>query len=378
VQINGGWDGLNILPEVDHPNYALARPTIGLPKAKVLTLEAGAKHYWHPSMAAFKTLYDNGDLAIIENIGYPNPNLSHFTSEKKWYAGDATVRSAATGWLSHYLTKGYSGSFQIPAIDLEARLNGAFLGSRVPVFRRIADYQFLFDTNYYARLDNSTQLETLLSNGAVTRLGDNNVQFVADSTVDAVNDSALLQSVGSSYSPRATYPNGRFAESLQVVSRYITGGLKSQIYYTNTGGFDHHANEAVASAPETGDFANKIEAVSASIKAFLDDVKAYGKEKKVVVMVFSEFGRRFGENGAVGTDHGHGGVAFLAGEPVTGGRYGTPPDLDQATTPYDRYYIPFDTRSTDFRSMYATVIENWFGVNHSTILNGTYPLLGAL
>jgi uncharacterized protein (DUF1501 family) len=350
-----------------------------LPKSKLLTLQSGADHYWHPSLQPFKTLFDNGDLAIIENIGYPNPNLSHFTSEKKWYSADPSAQSAGEGWLSNYLENAYPGSFAIPAINLGARLNGSFLGSRVPVFRRITDYQFEFDQNYFNRLDNGLQREAMLNNGKVLRVGSHeNVQFVSDSTVDAANDSELLQSIGSTYSPRASYRNTNLGRSLQIVARYISGGLESQIYYASTGGFDTHANQTVSGAPETGAFATGIADVSGNIKAFLDDMRSYGKNKKVVVMVYSEFGRRFGENGSLGTDHGHGGTAFLAGEPVTGGRYGTPPDLSAATSPYNRYYIPFDANSTDFRSMYATVLQNWFGVNHTPILNGTYPLLGAL
>ena len=379
LQINGGWDGLNILAEVDHPKYVAARPGIGLPKAGVYPVQSGAKHYWHPAMLPFKGLFDRGDLAIIENVGYPSPNLSHFTSEKKWYSADVGASSVDTGWLSNYLTKGYSGSFSIPAINVGSRLNESFKGSRLPVFQRVADYQFEFDSNYYAQLDDGVQLDTLGNNGGVSRLGaPESVKFVGDTAVDAIRDTELLQSLGSSYSPRASYPNTSLGRTLQTVSAFVTGGLETQVYYTNTGGFDTHANQAVNGSPFIGGYANRLSDISSTIAAFLDDLRAYGREKKVVVMVFSEFGRRFGENGSLGTDHGHGGISFLAGEPVNGGRYGTPPDLDAATTPYDRYYIPFDTNSTDFRSMYATVIQNWLGGDAATVLGNSYPLLGAL
>ena len=118
--------------------------------------------------------------------------------------------------------------------------------------------------------------------------------------------------------------------------------------------------------------------MSGAIKAFLDDIKAYGYDKKVVLLVFSEFGRRVGENGSLGTDHGHGGVAFVAGAPVIGGLYGNWPDLSKATKPYSRYWIPFNTLSTDFRSMYATIIDKWLGAQHKQILGSTFPLIGFL
>lgn len=379
LQINGGWDGLNILAEVDHPKYAVARPGIGLPKSSVYAIQSGAKHYWHPSMLPFRDLFDRGDLAVIENVGYPSPNLSHFTSEKKWYAGDPGVSAVDKGWLSNYLTRGYSGTFSIPAINLGSRLNDSFYGSGIPVFQRTEDYQFRFDDNYYAQLDDGVQLEALRKNGGAVRTGaPAGVKFVGDCAVSAIRDTQLLQALGSSYTPRASYPGGSLARTLQTVSSYITGGLETQVYYTRAGSFDTHANQAESGNPLAGGYANQLYTISASIAAFLDDLRAYGKHQKVVVMVFSEFGRRFGENGSLGTDHGHGGISFLAGEPVKGGRYGTPPDLDAATTPYSRYYIPFDNNSTDFRSMYATVIQNWLGADHATVLGNTFPLLGAL
>ena len=381
VQIRGGWDMLQMLPEIDHPKYIAARPDIKLAKSKVLTLAPAAKHYWHPAMAPFKALYDRGDLAVIQNIGYPKPSLSHFASEKKWWAADPTASIVDQGWLAAYLEKGYTGTFALPAINIESRLNGAFIGTRVPVFRRVSDFKFNFDQNQFAKFDNDTQLEILAANAKAARTGAHpNLLHISGSTADAVSDSALLQSAGSSYSPMATYPSNALSGYLQIAARYITDTkIGTKIYMTSWGGFDNHANEVIQNATETGTLATRLAQVTGSVKAFLDDLRNHNQGKRVLVMLFSEFSRRLGQNGSLGTDHGHGGIAFFAGESVTGGLYGNPPDLSKATTPYHKYYIPFDSLSTDFRRMYAEVITKWFNVaDHSKILGATFPLLGIL
>lgn len=377
VQARGGWDYVNILPEVDNQVYQAARPNLKLPKSKVLTIKSGETHYWHPGLAAFKALFDAGDLAVIRNIGYPSPNLSHFESEKKWYAGDPTTSVLKEGWLSTYLKKGYKGSFQIPAMDLQSRMSNAFSGSRVPVFTNPSAFAFQFDT--YTGWDSQVEQATIQANAAVARPGaDANLQYIAGGIAESFANSDLIQNSGGSYTPKATYPSNTLANRLQIAARYIVSGVKTQIYYTDTGGFDNHANEIQQGTPEQGRFNDLLTGLSGAIKAFLDDIKAYGYDKKVVLMVFSEFGRRVGENGSLGTDHGHGSVSFVAGTPVTGGLYGQWPDLSKATTPYNRYWIPFNTLSTDFRSMYATVIDKWLGAQHKDILGGTFPLLGFL
>jgi len=377
VQARGGWDYVNMFPEVDHQIYQAARPSLKIPKSKALTLQTAESHYWHPGLAAFKTMFDAGSLAVIRNVGYPTPNLSHFESEKKWYAGDASATVLKEGWLSSYLKKGYTGTFGIPAMDLQSRMSNAFSGSRVPVFTNPATFAFQFDT--LTGWDSAVEEATIQANGAVPRPStDANLQFIAGGVAEAFTSSKLIQTAGASYTPKATYPNNTLANRLKLAARYIVSGVKTQIYYTDTGGFDNHANEILQGTPELGRFNDLLTGVATAIKAFLDDIKAYGYEKKVVLMLFSEFGRRVGENGSLGTDHGHGGVAFVGGAPVTGGLYGKWPDLSKATTPYNRYWIPYNTLSTDFRSMYATLIDKWLGAQHNKILGGSFPLLGFL
>lgn len=377
IQIRGGWDYLNLLIQADHPVYQTARPNIGLPRASTLQIQNGLDYYWHPSLAPLKDLYDRGDLAVINNIGYPNPSLSHFESEKKWYAGNPSVSVLQNGWLARYIQQGYTGTFPLPAIDVENNLNPAFSGARVPVLTNVGQYAFEYDASTAA--DNLLEASLLRSNALLLRDPNNpDLQHVASGVVDAVESSALLQSVGANYTPAVTYPNNSLATALRLAARYIIHNLPTEAYYTSTGGYDNHANEVVNGAPHTGTLANNLAAFAGALKAFLDDIAAQGHANDVVVMVFSEFSRRLGQNGSLGTDHGHGGVAFLAGAPVNAGVYGNYPDLNAATTPYNNYYIPFNALSTDFRSLYATVLERVLGTSHVPILGGTFPLLGAL
>lgn len=374
VQCEGAYDYLNMIVPADHPNYIQGRPNLRIPRASCLTLAAGATHYWAPALLPFKTLFDRGDLAIVHNVGYPNPNLSHFESEKKWYAGDPTATVLQRGWLARWLDI-RTGTASIPAVDIEARMNDAFSGQRVPVMTDLSAFAYTADPS--SAQDNQLELALIQQNAAVLRpTADPQLRYVADATVAATQDSQAIQQAAAGYTPAVTYPNSQLAERLQLAAGLITGGLGAEVYVCDRGGFDTHANEAVAGNPGAGNLANLLTDLSGSILAFLDDIAAHAMGQQVVVMVFSEFGRRVFENGSLGTEHGHGGVAFLAGAPVVGGQYGNFPDLNPATNA--QYYVPFDGLSTDFRSLYATVLERWLGVPSVPVLGSQFPLLGAL
>jgi len=384
IQLSGGWDWMNLMVPADAGVYYKARPNTGIPKNKTLGRidnKTATATYWHPAVQAFKDLYGRGDLALVQNVGYPKPNLSHFRSYKKWHSADPAATTVSTGWLANWLKKGYTGGFSIPALNIDRRLNPAFATARVPVLRSLSTYKINSDTKSPSGQDKALELQLMESNAAVLRpTAAPTLQFLTNSTEGAFSDSRTLPAIGANYVPKATYPSNaaRFTSDLQLAARLISGGLKSDLYYLNVGGWDHHANQVLANDSTQGKFATMTGYLSAGIKAFIDDMKAWGKDKNVVVMVFSEFGRRVGQNGSLGCDHGHGGLALMAGTPVTGGTYGTYPDMTKVKTPYSRYYLPFDGRSTDFRSLYATLLEKWMGAKHGPILGGKFPLLGCL
>jgi len=384
LQLRGGCDGLQCVAPIKDPVYQKARANFGIPADKGLLVDSNDSVYFHPSMADFKALYDRGDLAIVQGIGYPNPNLSHFRSEDIWASGDNAATTVNAGWLGTWRKTQYTGSFSIPMIDIEARRNDAFVGAAVPVFRSRADFQFFVDTSTTAAgLDAVYEKALIEANAKVARTTtEPNLAFVSKALNQTVSDMGLIQTTGTSYTPKVTYPSTdatttRLSSAFQLAASYITGGMGTRVYYVDTGGFDTHANEIASGNPLGGNMATLVQRFSSCIKAFLDDLKAYGKSSNVIVMVTSEFGRRLGQNGTNGTDHGQASLSYVAGEPVKGGLYGKYPDLSPyaSRTDFNKISLPF---TTDFRSLYATVIDKWLGGDHTKVLPGTFPLLGLL
>lgn len=377
IQIEGGWDYLNMLVPADHWVYQEARPALRIPRWATLPVAVGWDWYWHPSLAPFRDLYDRGDLAIIENVGYPTPDLSHFESIKKWHAADPTATSFRQGWLSRYLTQAYMGASPLPAVDIEPYPSPVFAGARVPAILEAESLRLNFDWN--SPEDSAVGRLALEASAAVSELVATGLtREIAGLTAYAHRFATALRETGRTYTPRASYPSTALATQLQLAARYISTGAPIQLFHLKTSGFDTHSLQALQNDPTRGTFANLLSDLAGAVKAFLDDVSSWGRGSDVVVMLYSEFGRRVTENGALGTDHGHGGVAFLAGEPVAGGRYGQTPDLAAIRRPGESYYIPFDSRSTDFRRVYATVLERWLQVASGPILLGNFAPLNAL
>lgn len=377
IQVEGGWDYLSMLIPADHWAYQQARPNLRIPRWATLPVTSGFDWFWHPSLAAFRALFDRGDLAIIQNIGYPTPDLSHFESIKKWHSGDPTVGSFRSGWLGRYLSQAYLGGSPLPALDVEGYPSPVFAGHRVPAMIDVRSMAFHFDWN--SPEDSAMGRLAIEANTAVAELvAQGLARDIGVRANQGIRFAGALQQIGAGYSPRVAYPATELAERLKVAARYISAGAPIQVYHTKTSGFDTHSLQADRGAPQSGQLAQLLLNVAESVRAFLDDMAAWGRGSDVVVYLYSEFGRRVSENGALGTDHGHGGVGFLAGQPVNGGLYGQTPDLAALHRPNESYYIPHDGNTTDFRSVYATVLERWLQVNSAPILGGTFPILGAL
>lgn len=376
IEAQGGWDYLNMIVPADHPIYQQVRRTIRIQKAKTLPIQSGMNESWHPALAAFKDLYDRGDLAIVDNVGYPNPNLSHFESMNKWHAGDPTVDTVRSGWLARYI-QNYATS-ALPAVSIQAQRSDAFVGVNVPTFTDTFTYDLM--TDWRTGSDAKLGLTAVRAgNSAGTQSTDPQVREIASRTDFAIRVGEVFDNVGSGYRAAVPYPDTSLKPHLQLAARYITARLPVQVYYTAMEGFDTHAQQVNVAVTELGVMADQLLRLSATVKAFLDDIAAQGCGQDVVVMIVSEFGRRVVENGSIGTDHGEGGVAFFAGQPVRGGRYGQFPDLNRIHRSGESYSIPFDFQSTDFRSLYATALERWLNSPSAPIFGGQqFPLLGAL
>ena len=378
IKLNGGNDWINNIVNPDEPTYNRARPTVRLQKSQMIRLDNSLPYYIHPGLKSFKALYDAGMIAMLPGIGYAKPNLSHFRSMDIWAEADPDARTVKSGWLGDFFNVLYQGNDPIEGLDLERRLDRFLQGHPVPLLRNPATFQYR--TDRYTPVDNRVELALLESNAKVLRSTPNaNLKFLADSLARVPADSRLLLQTGSNYSPKATYPNRNTRDTqlrvpLQLAARYITGGLSTPVYMLSLGGWDTHANQVMQNNVLAGRHADLLGSIGDNVKAFLDDLKAHGKDKDVLVMLVSEFGRRVGENGNLGTDHGAAGIAYVMGQPVKKAGLLTPfPSWASVRAPYNRANFQY---TVDFRRLYATILDDYWGVDSTKILGKKYASLG--
>ena len=355
----GGCDILNTLGPMGHSVYKAARPTLAIPTNQAIKLSSSSDLYLHPALKDFKTMFDAGEMAVIQGVGYPKPNYSHFQAMKYWYAADPTILNVNKGWLASYLDL-YPSGYGIPALDIQGSMSPVFTGHPVPVVGNIANFQFRTDPK--TRLDSKLELRKIRAHAALSRTGaDPSLTFTAASEVEAFDAAATLQATGKSYKPAVTYPAGNpLNRAFQLMARYIIYGLKAHVYYFFLGGFDTHSGQATR-------LNTLLSRVGPVIKAFFDDLKKQNPAaaKKTILFEWSEFSRRVGENGNAGTDHGAATANFVFGPSVKGGLYGSYPDLSKLRPPYNKANLMY---TTDFRRVLAEIIDKWLGGVSSKVL----------
>jgi uncharacterized protein (DUF1501 family) len=364
IEMSGGNDGLNTVIPFADPNYAKLRPNIGIKASDVVKIDGNLG--MHPKLKPFGAMYEQGHLAIVNSVGYPNPNRSHFQSMDIWQMGNPEIDiKDRVGWLARYFDDdGHLKSNPLSGVTLGSSLPLTLFSESAPVSAvgNGRDYGFRVDAG-----DRDKQLATLKALYAQGTVAGGNAEFVRNVGSDAYSSSLQLQQAMDHYDTKAgdaaKYPrNNGFADGLQTIARLIAGGLGTRVYYHSLGGFDTHANQPYQHGQLLGQLAD-------GLKAFFDDLTLQGRANDVIVMTFSEFGRRVKENGSAGTDHGAGSVMFLAGASVKGGLYGEAPNLGDLDDGDVRFH-------TDFRSVYATLLDNWLGCKSSGVLSGTFPHLG--
>lgn len=356
VQMAGGNDGLNtIIPIVDSRYYD-ARPGLGIAQTTALPLNDTTG--LHPAMAKMKELWDQGVLAVVEGVGYPSPNFSHFVSMDIWETADP-AKKVTRGWLGRYFEK-VKEKQEAPFLGLAVgrTLPTAFITPEVavPSLEGLGTYQLQGDRQ--AAFLNSSRLKTLMNMyEAGSRAGPYGPLF--DGTIKAAKSSInTLQSAHKSYKPAVEYPAGPFPAALLLVAEAIAANVGVKVCHVSLGGFDTHANQPVDQPRQLGILAN-------SLHAFYADLKAHGLDSRVAVMTWSEFGRRVKANASSGTDHGSAAPLFFLGTPVRGGFYGQRPDLGNLDNGNLRYTV-------DFRSVYATALEGWLGAPARELLGDYY------
>ena len=347
IQLDGGNDGINTVVPFADDGYGRARNKLRLKSDDLHKLD---EHVGlHPSMEAFKELFDDGRLSIVQGVGYPNPNRSHFRSMKIWQTASLdSADHSGNGWLGTALDQRRAKTASTGA-DADAVFIGknemppALWGRRSSAITLAKAEDLQLELASQSKLDGPSVTD-----------GSDLDQFVHRQTSSAFQAATAFAEQNATTQSKVSYPNYKLAKNLQLVSAILRAGNPARVFYTVQDGYDTHAEQRFAHASLLREF-------SRSTKAFLDDLKSTGLDQRVVVLAFSEFGRRVAENNSAGTDHGTAGPVFLAGTPIQGGLVGTAPDMSDL--------VDGDVKSSiDFRRVYASILKDWLQVLPNNVL----------
>ena len=363
VQMAGGNDGLNTVIPYTDSLYRQLRPTLSLGATDgILTLDSRVA--LHPSLKPLMPIWQSGKLAIVEGVGYPNPSLSHFQAMDIWQTLDLNGQGSQ-GWLAKYVAglvdkDGHPFESLATGTTLPVALQA--LNAEVPVVANPATYQLQADPGAKGKQGAGAEDPRVQALLKLYNTYPRSAPYAAllDATAQSfVQGSSQLATATAVYKPAVTYPNSSFAAGLQLLSEVIVNSLGLRVGYVTLGGFDTHADQATTQAKLLSDLA-------LGLSAFFADLTAHGKADDVIVMTWSEFGRRVHENASLGTDHGTAAPLFVLGNAVTGGLLGEPADLSKLD-PYGNLQF-----TVDFRSVYATVLDRWLGAPSAAVLGGSF------
>ncbi len=382
LQMAGGNDGLNTVVPYSNDYYQKARPTLGLRENRILKLND--QFGLHPSLGALQQLFGDGHLSILNGVGYPNPNRSHFRSTEIWQTASDSTQAEKYGWLGRYFDNACQGTDPSIGVAVGSQMPQAFASARHLgiTLQNPENYRFAGgeQNEMGAAVESSlkkmngpeataaepSDLDSGGSIGAISGsapVGVSALDYLERTALDAQVSSEKILAISKKVQNQGTYPGSPLANSLKLIARLIGGGMSTRVYYVSQGGYDTHTNQA-----PTQD--RLLRDLGGSLRAFTEDLKAQGNFGRVLVMTFSEFGRRLSQNANGGTDHGAAAPLFLVGERVKAGMQGRFPSLAPADL------LNGDLRyTTDFRSIYAGILENWLKIASQPVLKGKYPPL---
>lgn len=352
VQLSGGNDGLNTVVPYKDETYRKLRPSLALAEGGVLKIDGQLG--LHPSLSGFNTLLENRQLAIVQGVGYPNPNRSHFESMDIWHSAQSEVEQRKLGWLGRAFdarAAELAGAGDPPAMHLGDEVQPLALAARdvsSPSIRSLD--QFKLETGGDDQLRTAIQAAASAPRPAASDL----LKFVQTRTTSALEVSRRIEASGQNYKTSVAYPGTPLADKLKRIAQLIDAGLGTRVYYVALDGFDTHSDQAAAHA-------GLLSQLGGGLSAFAEDLQAHGHGDRVAALVFSEFGRRVDENASRGTDHGAAAPVFVIGNQVKSGLIGKHPsftDLDDGDVKFH----------TDFRAVYAALLENWLGWPAAPIL----------
>ncbi|AJR03723.1 DUF1501 domain-containing protein [Siansivirga zeaxanthinifaciens] len=355
IQLAGGNDGLNTIVPYKNDIYYKNRPGIALSKQDII--KASDELGFHTNLAPLKHLFDAGHLSVINNVGYPNPNRSHFRSTDIWQTASDYNQYLNTGWLGRYLDTYEKNSFG--GIELDDSLSLVLKGNKI---NGIATknpsvlYQNM-KTPYF---------DKILKSQTDAHLSEHNLGYLYKTMIEAKSSANYIYETSRTFKSKLDYPDNPFGSQLKTTAEFINSGLQTKVFYVSMGGFDTHAGQANKQGRLLELYANAID-------TFVKDLKQNNTFKDTLILTFSEFGRRVKQNAANGTDHGAANNVFIIGENINKpGFYNNSPNLADLDENGDIKY------QIDFRSIYATILDKWLDVNDTKILNKSFTKLDFL
>jgi uncharacterized protein (DUF1501 family) len=383
IQLSGGNDGFNTVIPFTDSRYQALRPTLAfkdvdLQPARGTSMILSNDFGLHPAMSEIKSLWDDNKVAITLGVGYPNANLSHFLSMDIWHTAD-TSGLAGKGWLGKYADIALLGKSGLPAASIGGESPKTFYADRVviPNIINFQFYNFLTDPSYPG--DSRNQMNAFNAVASRTLASDKFAGAINTTAFESVASAQKVQAAIASYQSSVRYnPQNPLAVALQMLAQIITTMPEANLLYVQLGGFDNHAYQVDNTNGRANKFAGShfvlLKWFSEAVKAFYDDLVEHNMADDVLMMQWSEFGRRPGENASFGTDHGSVLPMFIIGNPVRGGFYGQQPSL--AATELDFAGNP--KFKVDFRAIYATILSRWLGADARAILGAQYENIGFL
>ena len=355
LQLSGGNDGLNSIIPFTNDIYYRSRSTIAIAKNNVLkcTDELG----FHESLLPLKQLYDEGYVSIINNVGYPNPNRSHFRATDIWQTASGSEQYLQSGWIGRYLDENAKKSHQAIEMDdsLSLALKGEFLNGLA-----VKNPRTLFRTSQ------DPYFKKVLNHYNDSHLSEHNLGYLYKSMISAHSSAKYIFETTRTSSSNQKYPNNDFGRQLKTIAEFINSGIETKVYYSSLDGFDTHANQVNTQKRLLKNYAD-------GVFALVEDLKQNNTFKDTLILTFSEFGRRVKQNAGNGTDHGSANNVFIIGEHLKKpGFYNNLANLQDLD---DNGDIKFEI---DFRTIYATVLSKWLEVNDNKILNSSFKKLDFL
>lgn len=352
IQLSGGNDGLNTIVPFQNDIYHQLRPNIAKSGNDLLKLNDELSI--NSSCLGLKELYDQGELSILNNVGYPNPNRSHFRSTDIWHSASASDEYLRTGWVGRYLDAHCTSSYQ--AIEHNSSLSMLLKGQNLKGIA-VTNPEQLFQTT------RERFFKSVADNTDADLLSEDNQGYLYKTLLETYSSAEYIYTQSKIFETTTEYPNNGFAKNLKGIADLINSGLKTRVYYSSLGGFDSHVNQN-----QSQDALLKM--YSEGVAALVKDLKTNDKFKDTLILTFSEFGRRVKENGSKGTDHGTANNLFVVGGSLKkAGIYNELPNLENLDSNGDLIH------SLDFRSVYSTILNNWLEVDAKSVINKQFENL---